>query len=320
MKHIIFFLMFFILQSSVYADTVYMKNGEEQKGIVVEEYIDRIKLSTADGEIEILKNNIKDILYDMPAQNLVKLGDFHRQKGNTAIAYLYYSKAREVDPSFEPAMARYAEVSALLIKRSDKQLENSIEKRKALLQAKDGIIKTDAEMSLTPQEKLQKYTGISLILKKGRPFVEYVTPASPAYQAGVRSGDYIISVWTRLTQYMSLEDVCDAIIASSTGETSITIERTINLKSAGTPGYSTGGIASLGFYLDMTTGGLTVTRVMNNSSAFKNGLAPSDIITSINNKPTRYMPLKETISLIKSSKDNCGITINRYAVIWKKSA
>jgi hypothetical protein len=44
------------------ADTVYVKDGKELKGIVVEDFKDRIIFSTADGEITVMKSDIKALL------------------------------------------------------------------------------------------------------------------------------------------------------------------------------------------------------------------------------------------------------------------
>ena len=64
------------------ADTVSLKSGAQQKGIVVEKYNDRVVLSTVDGEVEVKDSDIKDIIYDRREDNLVKLGDFHYNKSH----------------------------------------------------------------------------------------------------------------------------------------------------------------------------------------------------------------------------------------------
>lgn len=309
-------ILFVCLQSVALADTVFLKNGKELKGIVVEEYIDRIKLSTADGEIEILKSDMKDILYDLRVQNLIKLGDFHKEKGNLARAYSYYRKAYKADPSFEPAVTRYLQITSMLLKRPHEQLEKKIEKQKALLRVSRELAEIKKDVSTASMEKLKKLVGIQLISKEEKPYVSKVSSASPAYQSGIKEGDYIIAVWNRLTGYMELEDVRDIILGTKAGELKLTIERIVKLIKGDNIKYAKGGIASLGLYLDMTKRGLTIARILENSLAKNYGLLKSDVISRIADKPTRYMPLREAISLIESLYKEVTITIQRDVTIW----
>src|SRR3989338_3099525 len=56
------------------ADTIVMKNGKELKGLVVEQHADRVIFSTENGEVPIFLKGVKDIRYDEPAQNFMKIG------------------------------------------------------------------------------------------------------------------------------------------------------------------------------------------------------------------------------------------------------
>lgn len=318
MKILILLMLIIFSATPASADIVYLKNGKETKGVVVEEYIDRIRLSTVDGEIVILKSEIKDILYDLPVGNLIKLGDFHKQKGNLIRAYTYYRKAYQTDPTYKPAVTRYTQISSMLHKQPYEQLEKGIEKQKVLLDASAGLTKPQGNLSVTAEEKLKKQLGIELISKGERPFVVKVYPQTPAYQAGIKEGDYIITIWNKLTGYMELKDICDMILGASTSEVNLTIERTIKLVEDKNVQYAKRGIASLGFYLDITERGLTVTRVLNNSIAAKCGLLRADVIEKIADKPTRYTQLNKAISLIESKGKNVEITIHREITLWKK--
>lgn len=311
------FIFGFNYSTLAYADTVFLKDDQEAKGIVVEEYIDRIKLSTMDGEIEILKSDIKDILYDLRVQNLIKLGDFHKQKGNLARAYVYYRKAYHTDPSFELAKTRYLQLRSIMLKRPYEQLEKQIEKRKAILRASGGLAKAEEGIPVALEEKLKKFIGIRLISRDERPYVNKVYSGSPAYLAGIKKGDYIIAVWNRLTGYMQLQDVCDMILSAKTGEANLTIERTLKLIKEKDTKYTKGGVASLGVYVDVRKKGLTITRILGNSVAAKCGLLESDVIDKITDQSTRYMPVNEAVNLIESLGSDAEITIHRDVTIWK---
>ena len=309
-------ILLFVLSKSIYADTIFFKNGEEKKGIVVEEYIDRIILSTTDGEKEISKVNIKDILYDRPVQNLIKLGDFHREKGNLTRSYTYYRKAYQLDPSYEPAITRYVEASSILLKQPQERLQERINKQRALLQTSRGITKIKEGISAASEAKLKEVLGIELISKDEKPYISKVFPKSPAYEYGIMVADCVMAVWNKLTKYMQLTDVCDIILNTSTGEVKLTIERDITFTKDNSNEYSGEGVASLGMYLDITNKGLVISRIVENSLAGKCGLLGSDVISKIDDEPTRYMPLKEAINIIESKDKEFSISISRDINLW----
>jgi carboxyl-terminal processing protease len=64
---------------------------------------------------------------------------------------------------------------------------------------------------------------------------------------------------------------------------------------------------------------MTVSEIKDGSSAQEAGLKTGDIITAINGKSTRYMPLNKALDMIKMSKDNnVTLALRRDVVIWGK--
>jgi len=63
-----------------YADTIYTKEGKEMKGIVVEDYTDRLIFSTIDGEITVMKPDVRELYYDSEEDNLLKLAEQSRER------------------------------------------------------------------------------------------------------------------------------------------------------------------------------------------------------------------------------------------------
>ena len=61
--------------TSSFSDTIQLTSGEKVMGIIVEEYADRVVVSTFEGEKIVHRNNIKSLYYDQMEQNLIKLGD-----------------------------------------------------------------------------------------------------------------------------------------------------------------------------------------------------------------------------------------------------
>ena len=72
------------------AETVQLKDAKELKGLVVEEHHDRIILSTENGEIPVLRDEILKIDYDNPAQNFIQAGRAYEDKERWPEALAYY--------------------------------------------------------------------------------------------------------------------------------------------------------------------------------------------------------------------------------------
>ena len=52
------------LVNSAFADTIVLKDSTKTKGLVVDEYVDRIVVSTYEGEIFLSRSDIEDIIYE----------------------------------------------------------------------------------------------------------------------------------------------------------------------------------------------------------------------------------------------------------------
>jgi len=108
MKSLYFLLIFslFAPATGSLADAIYLKDGKEVKGIVVEEYADRVVISTYEGEQMLPKSDIDNIEYDFVEQNLVKLGDRYKERHEFEKAYFYYEKAIKTNPDYKVARER----------------------------------------------------------------------------------------------------------------------------------------------------------------------------------------------------------------------
>jgi len=72
--------------------------------------------------------------------------------------------------------------------------------------------------------------------------------------------------------------------------------------------------------LVMREGGRTIDDVKASSQAAHQGLVKGDLVTAIDGKPTRYMPLKEAIMLIGQgcSKGSVDLEVIRSLTLWRK--
>ena len=292
-----------------YADTIYTKEGQEIKGIVVEDYKDRVMLSTADGEITVMKSEIRELYYDTEEQNLIQLAEQSREKGDTAKAFSYYDKAFKLNPDSKQVKDGLIFLQGYLFKQDIVQKEEAVNRRNDYEQygAQGLIAKSDEEILKDDIEKLKTTAGITFASEDGETKFENIALGSPAYEAGIRKGDTLIAIWGRLVGYMSLKEVVEAILNKASIETRCTIER----KVAVSPDFL------IGVTLNMQFDGLTVSSVKDNGPAQEAGLKQNDVIMDINGNSTRYMPLKKAVEVIKRSRgDVVNLTIRREIVMW----
>lgn len=294
---------FLLSATLVFADTVSLKNGEEIKGIVVEEYKDRVVVSTYEGEKGILKADIREILYDMPEQNLVKLGDTCLARREYEKAYFYYEKAHHTNPSHRIARDKMNYVMGYLFRRREQDKLEDVKRRRDF----DSWPPAPPEPEETLEKKLEDIIGIRLNEEKNRVKITKVRKGSPAFTVGLEKNDVLVSVWGRLTGYMSVESVARLLLEESFGEIKMGIEREIALKNEPP------------FTLDMLVNGLTLVAVKRGGKGQKAGLVKGDLITAINGTSTRYMPLKDAIKMIENPKrDTVVLSIRREVTIWRK--
>ena len=302
----------------VAADTVYFNDGSETKGIVVENYHNRIVLSTCEGEKDIDKASIKDILYDRREQNLLKLGDYHQEKGNLSKAYSYYKKAYEINPNYKEARDKFIFIRSALLKNPERQFKSDMARKQALFKETGKVYNpVIKEKKHIPETTLKNKIGIVLYEDDYMPRVASVVPLSSGAQSGIKAGDVIYSIWGKMTGYLDLDIVVDMIINNPSPEIALTIKRKVQIsrlkglaRGSDVPGISIG----------MIEEGLVVKAVRPGSDSAKSGLLEEDIITNINEEPTRYMPLNTAAFKIQENfvSDKLQLDILRNMYLWRK--
>ena len=294
------------------ADTLYTKDGKELKGIIIEDYKDRIVFSTIDGQSTIMKSDIRELYFDTEEQNLIKLAEQAKDKGDYIKAFIYYDKAFKLNPDSSAAKDGIVFLQGYLFKKDMSQKEEVVRRHNEFEQrGKKSEIKSDEEKFNYDLKKLHSEVGVALLTTGGTTRVESVRAGSSADTAGIKKNDTLVAIWGRLVGYMSLKEVVEAILEKNSLETKITLDRDVVV------GVRPGD--SIGATLSMQFGGLTISDIKDGSTASEAELRPGDIITSINGNSTRYMPLKDSIALIKRSADSrVNLTIRRDVVVWGK--
>jgi hypothetical protein len=323
MKDLIVFMCIAILMAGhghdVMADTVYLNDGSQVKGIVVESYHDHIVLSTFEGEKEIVRDSIKDILYDKKEQNLLKLGDYHQGKGNPAKAYSYYKKAYEINPDNKEVRDKFIFIRSAILKNPERQFKSDMMRKQALFRESGRVYNPRIKKEHDPPESvLKETTGIILYEDNNMPKISGVLPLSAASESGLKAGDMIYGIWGKMTGYLELDAVIDMLINNPSPEIALTIKRRITVPILKGPAQGLSGDA--GISLDLTEDGLVIKALRRGSASAKSGLREGDIITEINGKSTRYMPINDAVSGIKKDflSGKLQFDILRDISLWRK--
>jgi hypothetical protein len=304
------------------ADTIYTKDNKELKGIVVEDYKDRVVLSTVDGEQTIMKSDIKELYYDNEEQNLIKLAEQSREKGDLIKAFIYYDKAFKLNPDSKQAKDGIVFLQGYLFKKDMSQKEEVVRRHNEFEEVgikPETAVQSESEKLKADINKLRETSGIALASKDGVTEIESVSIGSSAQDAGIRNGDILVAVWGRLVGYMTLSEVIETVLEKTSLETKCTINRRIDVNISDNRNLLSNTNDLIGMTIDIQPEGLVVSAVKEGSPAAGAGIKKGDLLVDINGNLTRYMTLKRAIELIKKSKgDTVSLTLQREVVIWGK--
>lgn len=309
-----------IVACTASADTIYLKDGKELKGIVVEDYRDRLTFSTADGEISLMKSDIRELYFDSDQDNLLALAKQSVDRKSYERAFAYYNKVLKMDPNSKEAKDGIAFLQGYMYRKNELMKEYDVARREEFERygTVSGAGPADEKSYEESVAKLNKSLGITLSIGDVFPVVQKVVSGSSAAEAGVKAGDRIVAVWGRLTGYIPLKEIVKMMIEKPLIEIKCTIERTVDIP-VGRGGFSNSPDSLIGASLAMEFDGLTISGVKGAGPAIEAGLAKGGLVTAINGKPTRYMPLKKAIGMIKDAKGGViSITFRKELTIWRR--
>lgn len=287
-----YFFFFFILFSinsqlstiNSYADTVYMKDGATQKGLVVEEYYDRFVFNTEDGEKEILKSNIDEIFFSEPYWNNLYLGKKFEKEDDFDSALRFYRLALQADPDFGIA-------------------EDAI---KGLEDAKWRFKKSWRYREL--REMLNVQLGMFLKRDKEKIVVKKIGPA----RQDILKGDVLIRCWAEPLTYADLKNATKVLIGLSNTILKLVVEREIEIETTQTMKLFRP------FAVSMEVEGPTIRTIKEDSATYRSGLRQGDLIVKINDRSTRYMKLGEMKRRLFGKAKEKLLTIRRGITLMRK--
>lgn len=293
-------LLIIFTHHNVFADTITPVSGNEIKGLIVDEYVDRIVVSTFEGEKTFLRKDIKSIQYEDEEVRLMKLGDEAMTRGKYKSAIYYYQAVLKLNP--ESVAARDGEISAVR-----KLLGSGAEKAKEEV---DLMIALDKTTAKTPEniggayeKNLRDFLGLKL--KKDEEnntcYVEEVIPGSASAGYGVMKKDVISSVWNDNVKYMSYASLINKLSGPEFSMIKLSIERKAAFADPKSLKWDIG-IKEQGYFINGISGLKEAERGL---------VAPGDWVLEINSVSTRYMPRGEFNKLLYSTNAPLTLLIKR---------
>lgn len=313
-KSFIFFFIFLSFLHYAGADTVILKDGRRVKGLILEEFKDRILISTSEGEKTLLKKDIRSAVYSSEEKNLIQKGNNLVKKGKPIEAYYVFKEVLEVNPDSEEAKERMYYLKGFIeTKAKKKPLDKAREKYS------EETSKMESNISLVKEE-----LGLSLKEEGKYVYIDEISEKVPGSEEGkLEKDDRIVSVWGEMTSFMGAEEVATLLLMP--GEVKIIIERTAFPRLAYSerffkrflyPAYR----KIIGSSLELDKKGIIVRDLIPDGAFSKAGIKDGDLVFRIKGKNTRYLPLPEVIKIIEVSQgEKIEVVIRRGVTLWRKA-
>lgn len=300
------------------ADTIYLKDGSQLKGLIVEEHIDRLVLSTEAGEALLERGSIRQIEYSDPAQTVFQLAKSYEAQEKLGEALAYYEKALELNPELPEAKVAADAVRNRFWAMSAQGPINEIEKQQALLDVWGQGKKIDAiivDRNLEQQRSLRENAGLTLQKKGDWVRVARVDAKKEARLVGLQKNDRLISIDGESLRYLGEEAVRKKMIAPRSANYTLEYERDLFVRKKP---FKTK-LKELGVKLKFEYKGLVVSETEEGSPAETAGLQAGDLVVRINGQATRYLPIRKARELIESGvEDRIVFTVRRSAYLTRK--
>lgn len=313
-KFFVFFFISLLVFHYAGADTVILKDGTRVKGLILEEFKDRVLVSTPKGEKTILKSNIRSAVYSSEEKSLIQKANNLVKKGKPVEAYYVFKDVLEVNPENEEARERMYYLKGFIeTKAKRKPLD---EARAKYGEGTSGI----KNASTLVEEEL----GLFLKEEDNHIFIEEVSKEAPGAEKGeLKKGDRIVSVWGEMTSFMSAEEVARLFLMP--GEIRVVIERSVQPFLAYSKGFFRGILypayrGIIGASLKLYKRGIIVRGIIPRGAFSSVGIKDGDLLFRIKGKNTRYLPLPEVVRIIERSQgEEIEVVIRRDVTLWRKA-
>ncbi|MBF0217068.1 MAG: PDZ domain-containing protein [Candidatus Omnitrophica bacterium] len=316
-RYFIFAALLAVLSLDSRADTVFLKDGTRIQGVILDEYSDRVLVSTTEGEKSVLKDDIWKASYSDEIRSTLHKARNMVRRGKLTEAYSYYKKVSELDPGNIEADIRIEFLRKNIKNGVHDKVWDNIEMRTSALSGG----RYDPAFAV----KKERY---KFFLSPGEPFVTVNAKVEDAegivFQPNrLTSGDRIISVWGAKTAYLSVEEI--AGLLATNGDNKVVFERDVDV-AMGNPlrglsvfRFSGRYRAITGASLELNNKGVEVMKVDQGGPFSLAGIIPGDIISSVNGESIKYTPIKKVFQRIEAGAGSKTVfSIQRDITIWNK--
>ncbi len=298
------------------ADTVVMKDGSEQKGLVVERHADRIILSTEKGEVPVLLSDTQDIRYDDPEQNFMQIGRAYEAENKFGEALAYYEKASEVNPNFEEARKAASAMKSRFWAAATEGPKSEMEKQQLIYDSwGQGVKPESLEKKSILKDAKTLTQNLGLVLRKEGDWVaaEEVHSKKDAAAGGMQRGDRFVSIDGESLRYLSPEVVAKKMVTPLYSSFVLEYERDCPIAPA-SPGKM-----NLGLKLKLESNGIVVEKVIEGSLASDAGIKEGDLLSKVEGQSTRYMPINKVADALADRKDKeIVISVRRSVMLMRR--
>ncbi|MBU4375944.1 MAG: hypothetical protein KKD29_00525 [Candidatus Omnitrophica bacterium] len=309
MKHFIFFTLFIILSifpSCIFADTIILTGGNEIKGLIVDEYVDRVVISTFEGEKTFLRKDVKSLRYEDTETRLLKLGNDAVGRTNYKAAAYYYRAVLKLNPN--SIQARDGEIAAVR-----KELGSGTEIAKEEVELMTAL----EEPALSAGKDASSYEKnvrdlLGLRIKKSdaanKYYIYNVLSESPAADCGILKKDILSAVWNENVQYMTYEEMIKKLSGPEFSMAKLSIEREVSFPDPKRIKLDIG-LKEEGYFIKDVSGVRGAEEIL---------IKPGDWLLEINSVSTRYIPKDEIGTLLSNSKAPLTLLIKRDLYITRE--
>ena len=308
--------LFFCQWSS--ADTMFLRNGDQMKGLIVEQHADRVVLSTENGEVPVLLARVKNIEYDEPERNFLEVGRNYETAGKWGEALAYYEKAIEFNPKFDEAKKASAGVKNRFWSVTEKAVRSEIDKMQMIYGKENRLSVPDADedeaqdrLRLAQLETLENEWGVRLTEEADWIVCSQASASKKAALSGLQKGDRLVSMDGESLRYLNADAVAQKFLDSTRSHFTLEVERDFNLPFSE---------ADPGMKLNLEYQGVVIKKLKEDSPATAAGLKEKDLLFRVGDVSTRYMPLSDVSKLVKGSakKGPLILKVRRFLLLSKK--
>ena len=290
-KSLSFFVLVSLLcVSSARADTVYLKDKQEVRGVIVEEFADRYVVKTLEGERPIMKAQAVAVKYDDRELSYYQLGRDFQRVGRLHEALKAYQKAVELRPGFQAAEEAVFSVQRTLDRQDEPQLMAEVRQKQGVLEQEGKPLSGQSVAQLEQGPGLfdvfEKRFGVAFRLEGEWVVVSGVRPKSAAASADLRSGDRVVAVSGEPLGHLMAAEAAQRLEAHG-NELQLSIEREVVLDRP-----LAGQAGRWGMQMDLGYDGLRISRVDSGGPA-QGRCRVGDFVVAVNHQPTRYMAMAE---------------------------